>query len=59
MVNFIASVTLLLTAASATVAAVPSGFEKRAVTCRDDRPASELANVCPAPLQCLLNTDSS
>ncbi|RBR25029.1 uncharacterized protein FIESC28_02153 [Fusarium coffeatum] len=44
MVNFVASVTLLLSAASAVVA-VPSALEKRKVTCRDDRPASELANV--------------
>jgi hypothetical protein len=44
MVNFITSVTLLLTAASAAVAA-PNTLEKRKVSCRDDRPASELANV--------------
>jgi hypothetical protein len=44
MVNFAASVTLLLAAASATVA-VPNTLEKRKVTCRDDRPNSELANV--------------
>ena len=48
MVNFIASVTLLLTAASAAVA-VPSGLEKRAVTCRDDLPADTLANVFSFP----------
>ncbi|KAJ4005440.1 hypothetical protein NW752_002273 [Fusarium irregulare] len=51
MVNFIASVTLLLTAASAAVA-VPSGLEKRAVTCRDDLPEDTLANVNEA-VQCI------
>jgi hypothetical protein len=44
MVNFITSATLLLAAASAAVAA-PNSLEKRKVTCRDDRPASELAKV--------------
>lgn len=44
MVNFVTSITLLLTAVS-TVVALPNTLEKRAVTCRDDRPNSELANV--------------
>ncbi|RGP67602.1 hypothetical protein FSPOR_5789 [Fusarium sporotrichioides] len=44
MVNFVTSITILLTAAS-TVVAVPHTLEKREVTCRDDRPNSELANA--------------
>ncbi|QPC59212.1 hypothetical protein HYE67_001443 [Fusarium culmorum] len=44
MVNFVTSITLLLTAVS-TVVALPNTLEKRAVTCRDDLPNSELANA--------------
>ncbi|KAG8672245.1 hypothetical protein FPOAC2_05617 [Fusarium poae] len=44
MVNFVTSITLLLTAASAVVAS-PNALEKRKVTCRDDLPNSELANA--------------
>ncbi|KAH7174151.1 uncharacterized protein B0J16DRAFT_375072 [Fusarium flagelliforme] len=50
MVNFIASVTLLLTAASAAVA-IPA-LQKREVTCRDDLPEWTLANVNEA-VECI------
>ncbi|KAM0410801.1 hypothetical protein ACHAPD_010612 [Fusarium lateritium] len=56
MVNFVTSITILLTAASAVVAA-PDTLEKRAVACRDDRPNSELANANEAAA-CIVNLAS-
>ncbi|KAI7759093.1 hypothetical protein LZL87_013946 [Fusarium oxysporum] len=44
MVKFASYFALLLTVASSALA-VPSILEKRKVTCRDDLPASSLANV--------------
>jgi hypothetical protein len=44
MVNFVTSITLLLTAASSVVA-VPHTIEARKVSCMDHLPADSLANV--------------
>jgi hypothetical protein len=44
MVNFVASIALLLTAVSSVVA-VPHTIEARKVSCMDNLPADSLANV--------------
>ncbi|KAG7406284.1 hypothetical protein Forpe1208_v014475 [Fusarium oxysporum f. sp. rapae] len=51
MVKFASYFALLLTVASSALA-VPSILEKRKVTCRDDLPASSLANVREA-VECI------
>ncbi|KAI6752416.1 hypothetical protein HG530_013785 [Fusarium avenaceum] len=51
MVNFVASIALLLTAASSVVA-VPNTIEARKVSCMDNLPADSLANVKEA-VECI------
>jgi hypothetical protein len=59
MVNFITSITLLLTAASSVVA-VPHDLEARSDTdCMDYLGADALANVCPIPMLSKYITDTS